>query len=250
MQVFFTDDCCAQRAMLDDVFAEHFLRTEPTVVVPRVRNDAYNLKFLQQQQHRYEGIALTYVSSIDTAAQLCSKLHDQLQLAAPASRVLGFDMEWSPGAAAREIGFIQLATSNELLLLQVSGWSARKLPAALCLLLQDASILKVGNNILADKTRLSAWTNGSFPQQPSPDWINLSQEAKDVGLVERAQISLDALVLRVLSVTLPKPANLRTTTWSAPAFKPSPDALAYAACDAIASLEVFLALQKLKTYGM
>ncbi len=247
-KVVYTDNCCKQRALMESVFSQHFERAEPTLHVARNKQTTFDFGHLRRTG-RYLP-ALNYVSMKETADALVSSLHTELLSLPAGPRVLGLDMEWSPGAADWEIGFIQLATQAKVLVIQVSGWN-RSLPAAFGSLLLDVSICKVGNNIFGDKTRLSKWwVSGSLPSGPAPDWINLAQEAKAIGLVSRAQISLDALVQQLLSLKLEKPPSLRKAAWSSPKLKPTDEMVSYAALDAIASLDVYFELQRRKSFAV
>ena len=139
---------------------------------------------------------------------------------------VGFDLEWTPTMVRgqkRRLGLLQLATREHCVVVRV-GQMARPLPPVLSQLLGAACPVKVGRNVAGDANKLES-------------------EGCLVGCVEELQgkCSLKVAARTVAGLELSEPAGGKAgsamTNWDAREL--SPEALRYAAFDAVAAAHVW-----------
>jgi hypothetical protein len=75
----------------------------------------------------------------------------------PCVKIIGLDIEWKPvfikGQPPRKASLLQIAASDEILLLQIYGLQPKRIPQLVLKVLADTSILKVGVGIEDDAAR-------------------------------------------------------------------------------------------------
>ncbi|KAK5164328.1 uncharacterized protein LTR77_010023 [Saxophila tyrrhenica] len=176
----------------------------------------------------------TTIQECEQAAQLLS-----------GETLLSLDIEWKPGPASNFAGenlsVIQMASRDNVLVLHLaliptmppghSGAAPEVMARTLKNIIENGSIMKVGNAIKGDLTRVAKWSGVDLSHTNVVDTIDL---AKDL-VTDLPNRQLATMVSHFLKKRLPKDA-VRTSDWSRPLGQ---EQIQYAANDAYASLLVF-----------
>ncbi|KAI3649998.1 hypothetical protein MP228_005630 [Amoeboaphelidium protococcarum] len=214
-ELVYTDNCCNDRAFYESVF-------------PSLRQST---KLISEFPNPKQIIYLNdYSSACASAFELfnrCVSSKDQVKI--------GLDCEWTTNnvGKAGKVDLLQLAFQDgDVYLFHLTHF--KQFPPSLKLLLESQQCLFIGRSIGGDVKYLLQDFNIRVSQT-----LELSKWAKDVGLVNKATLSLDALVQIVLGYQLPKSANgPRLSNWAKS--KLTQEQQIYAAKDAMASLLVYL----------
>jgi hypothetical protein len=221
-EVVFTDKCCSDRAMLENIFPSLLvgLNRPPPLKLPEelkvnyIRNPQ-DLNTMTARIYHLSGVQLTpTITSQDQSQQV--RLH--------------LDAEWPVGG---NIALIQIGVENkdlpeglEIFLFHIARFS--EFPAELSTLLQDERFKFVGRNIRGDATRLENQFNVVIKNSSL-------QDLKEIRKDYRSD-SLSGLTTEATNRALPKENEIRKSNWARSTL--SSKQREYAALDIFASFSI------------
>ena len=203
-----------------------------------------------QEGHKevdYDTCLFRYIKKASDANEVCDLL--MLTMSSLTKKVLSLDIEW--GFSTKKFGTIQIGYYCEesdkckSIVFHIAAMpmiAGDRLPKRLRELLTRTDIVFVGKQVAGDLKRVN--TEFNINVQGFQRCIDLAQLAKTRGVIKDARLGLAALSEIILKKILPKPADIRLSDWDRTQDL-TKEQQSYAAYDAIVSLEIFRALDKM-----
>lgn len=179
---------------------------------------SYNMYRKVQDEGNTTNVKVHYCKSKHAMEGVCKQYfqgHD----------VLGFDLEWHPGASAKSgprlnVSLIQLSSESHVGLFHVALFPKDDFIApTFRQIMEDANVSKVGVSIKADCTRLRNYldvdTRGILELSHLYKVVKYSQE-KRPSLVNKRLVSLATQVEEYMHLPLYKGDSVRSSDWSRP----------------------------------
>lgn len=190
-----------------------------------------------------------YCTSFETAERQAKLFLDE--------KVVGFDLEWEQFASLKSHGpkqnasLIQLASESKIALFHVACFKGNSvdelMPPSLRAVLEDSKIIKTGVNVVGDSNRMRRFFNVEIKglMELSHLYRVVKYSETTPSDVNFKLVSLATQVASVLLLPLKKD-EVRVSRWAS---KLNSQQTEYAAADAYAGLQLFLALEQTR-FGM
>ncbi|KAI8619632.1 ribonuclease H-like domain-containing protein [Chytriomyces sp. MP71] len=207
-----------------------------------------------QLEHERNGTSNLPLLSIDNYANVQLFVCDSLDRLEPALQacsgpIVSMDCEWNVvmrrGHKQPPVSLVQIYNGSQIGLFRINKLTrdfSTRLPRAMSEWMENPNVRKVGMNIRGDANKL----NRDFGVHLA-EYIELSHLAKETfpEKLNSARPSLKLLTELFLGHTLDKSSDLRCTNWDLK-HDLSEELLQYAATDALAGLEVYRAMHRLR----
>ncbi|KAK4702821.1 hypothetical protein P7C70_g3399, partial [Phenoliferia sp. Uapishka_3] len=195
----------------------------------------------------------TYTSSYNGIDAACWKLLSELQGSSELELAVGFDTEHPTAMSGEEGGgrgktaVVTLSTLTEGFVLQVAA--LEELPPNLIKLMKDPKILKLGRNVAIDFTWLCQDFPTSLPPKSPSGRLELLDflRDRDICPFDKGNATLQELAAFAVGKHLPKPEDVRCSSWAADL---SPEQLDYAYLDAFIAVEIYSNVRCKKAYNI